>query len=132
MLSLLAISFEPGEAPEGDVTLHFADGARHPAAAWSASRPSCKDLGPVWRVDVDAAASHRRSCHQRETPDGKPPAAGPSNPCPSTSTTTDPDFESAFAAFLATKREASEDVDAAVRAIIAQVRARRRRGRSSS
>ena len=37
-------------------------------------------------------------------------------------TTTDPDFESAFAAFLATKREVSEDVDAAVRAIIAQVR----------
>ena len=37
-------------------------------------------------------------------------------------TTTDPDFESAFAAFLAAKREASEDVDQAVRAIIAQVR----------
>ncbi len=37
-------------------------------------------------------------------------------------TTGDPDFERAFAAFLATKREASEDVDAAVRAIIAQVR----------
>ncbi len=34
----------------------------------------------------------------------------------------DPEFERAFAAFLATKREASEDVDAAVRAIIAQVR----------
>ena len=37
-------------------------------------------------------------------------------------TASDPDFESAFAAFLATKREVSEDVDAAVRAIIAQVR----------
>ena len=36
--------------------------------------------------------------------------------------TTDPEFESAFAAFLATKREVSEDVDQAVRAIIAQVR----------
>jgi len=36
--------------------------------------------------------------------------------------TTDPEFESAFAAFLATKREASEDVDQTVRAIIAQVR----------
>jgi histidinol dehydrogenase len=35
----------------------------------------------------------------------------------------DPDFESAFAAFLATKREVSEDVDAAVRSILAQVRA---------
>jgi histidinol dehydrogenase len=37
-------------------------------------------------------------------------------------TTTDPDFESAFAAFLATKRETSADVEDAVRAIIAQVR----------
>ena len=36
--------------------------------------------------------------------------------------TADPDFESAFAAFLATKREVSEDVDRAVRAIVAQVR----------
>jgi histidinol dehydrogenase len=37
---------------------------------------------------------------------------------------TDPDFESRFAAFLTTKREASPDVDAAVRAIIADVRER--------
>ena len=36
--------------------------------------------------------------------------------------TDDRDFDSAFAAFLATKRETSEDVDAAVREIIAQVR----------
>ena len=34
----------------------------------------------------------------------------------------DPDFERGFAAFLASKREVSEDVDAAVRAIVAQVR----------
>jgi histidinol dehydrogenase len=38
--------------------------------------------------------------------------------------TTDTDFESAFAAFLADKREASADVDAAVRDIIADVRKR--------
>src|ERR1700674_3564934 len=37
-------------------------------------------------------------------------------------TTTDPDFERTFAALLATKREASEDVDQVVRGIIAQVR----------
>jgi histidinol dehydrogenase len=37
-------------------------------------------------------------------------------------TTSNPDFENAFAAFLAAKREVSEDVDAAVRAIVAQVR----------
>lgn len=35
----------------------------------------------------------------------------------------DPGFEARFSAFLATKREVSEDVDAAVRAIIARVRA---------
>ncbi len=35
----------------------------------------------------------------------------------------DPDFEARFAAFLATKREVSEDVDATVRDIIARVRA---------
>lgn len=35
-----------------------------------------------------------------------------------------PDFEERFAAFLGTKREVSEDVDAAVRAILADVRAR--------
>jgi histidinol dehydrogenase len=38
--------------------------------------------------------------------------------------TSDPAFASQFDAFLATKREASEDVDQAVRAIIADVRAR--------
>ena len=36
--------------------------------------------------------------------------------------TSDPGFEAAFTRFLATKREVSEDVDQAVRAIIAQVR----------
>ena len=38
--------------------------------------------------------------------------------------TSDRDFASAFAAFLASKRETSEDVDMAVRGIIAEVRAR--------
>ncbi|MBT9290321.1 histidinol dehydrogenase [Prosthecodimorpha staleyi] len=37
---------------------------------------------------------------------------------------TDPDFEARFAAFLATKREVSEEVDDAVRAILADVRQR--------
>ena len=39
-------------------------------------------------------------------------------------TTASPDFEARFAAFLTTKREVSEDVEAAVRTIIADVRAR--------
>ena len=38
--------------------------------------------------------------------------------------TRDPGFEAAFAAFLGEKREASEDVDAAVAAILADVRTR--------
>jgi len=38
--------------------------------------------------------------------------------------TSDPDFEATFAAFLTTKREDAPDVDAAVAAIIADVRAR--------
>src|SRR5262245_23304237 len=37
--------------------------------------------------------------------------------------TTDPDFEARFSAFLATKREVSVEVDEAVRAIVAKVRA---------
>ena len=37
---------------------------------------------------------------------------------------TSPDFSKRFAAFLATKRETAEDVDQAVRAIIADVRAK--------
>ncbi|MBX3566452.1 MAG: histidinol dehydrogenase [Rhizobiaceae bacterium] len=41
-----------------------------------------------------------------------------------TISTADPDFEAAFARFLGTKREASPDVEAAVRAIIDDVRAR--------
>lgn len=39
-------------------------------------------------------------------------------------TSSDPDFAKAFTAFLATKREVSDDVDQAVRAIIADVRTR--------
>jgi len=39
-------------------------------------------------------------------------------------TQSDPDFESRFVALLSAKREASEDVDATVRSIIAEVRAR--------
>ena len=40
-----------------------------------------------------------------------------------------PDFAAHFRAFLATKRETAADVEQAVRAIIADVRAARRRAR---
>jgi histidinol dehydrogenase len=45
------------------------------------------------------------------------------DPMPLRLDTANPDFETAFAGLLATKREVSEDVDAVVRGIIAQVRA---------
>lgn len=49
-------------------------------------------------------------------------AFGPNVAMPLQLNTGDSDFQGKFAAFLATKRENAEDVDAAVRAIIAEVR----------
>ena len=49
MLSLLAISYEPGEAPAGSVTLHFADGGAIRLHV-ECIEAELKDLGPVWRV----------------------------------------------------------------------------------
>ena len=49
VVSLLAVSFEPGEAPEGSVTLHFADGGAIRLQV-ECIEAELKDLGPVWRV----------------------------------------------------------------------------------
>jgi hypothetical protein len=49
VLSLLAISFEPGSAPEGTVTLHFADGAAIQLHV-ECIEAEMQDLGPVWRT----------------------------------------------------------------------------------
>jgi hypothetical protein len=49
VLCLLAISYEPGEAPEGSVTLHFADGGAIRLHV-ECIEAELKDLGPVWRV----------------------------------------------------------------------------------
>jgi len=49
VLCLLAISYEPGEAPEGDVTLHFANGGAIRLHV-ECVEAELKDLGPVWRV----------------------------------------------------------------------------------
>ena len=51
VLSLLAISYEPGEAPEGKVTLHFADGGAIRLHV-ECIEAELKDLGPVWRVET--------------------------------------------------------------------------------
>jgi hypothetical protein len=49
VLALLAISFEPAEAPEGYVTLHFADGAAIRLHV-ECIEAELKDLGPVWQA----------------------------------------------------------------------------------
>ena len=49
VVSLLAISYEPGEAPAGSVTLHFADGGAIRLHV-ECIEAELKDLGPVWRV----------------------------------------------------------------------------------
>ena len=49
VVSLLAVSFEPGEAPEGSVTLHFVDGGAIRLQV-ECIEAELKDLGPVWRV----------------------------------------------------------------------------------
>ncbi len=52
VLALLAISFEPAEAPEGPeghVTLHFADGAAIRLHV-ECIEAELKDLGPVWQA----------------------------------------------------------------------------------
>ena len=49
VLALLAISFEATEAPEGHVTLHFADGAAIRLHV-ECIEAELKDLGPVWQA----------------------------------------------------------------------------------
>jgi hypothetical protein len=49
VLALLAISFEPAEAPEGHVILHFADGAAIRLHV-ECIEAEMKDLGPVWQA----------------------------------------------------------------------------------
>jgi|SRR5689334_12365836 len=50
VLSLLAVTFEPTTAPEGYVTLHFADGGAIRLNV-ECIEAEMKDLGPIWRVD---------------------------------------------------------------------------------
>jgi hypothetical protein len=49
VLALLAISFEPTEAPAGHVTLHFAEGAAIRLHV-ECIEAELKDLGPVWQA----------------------------------------------------------------------------------
>jgi hypothetical protein len=47
VLSLLAVSFEPRDAPAGSVTLHFSDGAAIRLEV-ECIEAELKDLGPAW------------------------------------------------------------------------------------
>jgi hypothetical protein len=49
VLSLLAIGFEPAEAPEGDIVLTFAEGAGIRLRV-EVIEAELKDLGPVWQA----------------------------------------------------------------------------------
>jgi hypothetical protein len=49
VLSLLAVSFEPGEAPAGSVMLHFSDGGMIRLEV-ECIEAELKDLGPAWSV----------------------------------------------------------------------------------
>jgi Protein of unknown function (DUF2948) len=65
VLSLLALTFEPTSAPEGYVTLHFADSAAIRLHV-ECVEAEMKDLGPVWRVDF-----------KPQHPDGSPISPSP-------------------------------------------------------
>ena len=116
VLNLLAVTFEKTDPPSGMVLLAFADGAlvRLEVECLEAElvdigprRPACRMSRP--------RADQRRILLKRA-------AAELSWRSPSNCAR--PDFETRFRALLAAKREASVDVDAAVAAIIADVRAR--------
>ena len=49
VLELLAIAFQPGEAPEGNVTLQFADGGAIRLHV-ECIEAELRDLGPVWQA----------------------------------------------------------------------------------
>jgi hypothetical protein len=49
VLSLLALCFEPGEPPEGHITLRFADGAAIRLQV-ECIEVEMKDLGPAWQA----------------------------------------------------------------------------------
>ena len=66
VVSLLAIGFEPMEAPEGKVTLHFADGVAIRLHV-ECIEAELKDLGPVWSVASMPAHPAEEPPTRRET-----------------------------------------------------------------
>jgi hypothetical protein len=68
VLALLAISFEPAEAPEGHVILHFADGAANPAAR-RVHRGRDEGPGAGLAGEIQAASPGRGSRQSLAFPD---------------------------------------------------------------
>ena len=69
VLSLLAISFEPAEAPDdpsGYVTLNFADGAAIRLAV-ECVEAELKDLGPAWRAKAMPRHPNDDAAQTRDT-----------------------------------------------------------------
>ena len=141
VLNLLSVDFAEADAPAGIVTLTFSGGAAmrleveclesrncrsrpgldHGAPAWTPGHTLERDDGvdgSCARRAIDAARTARMTCvHIKPDQDSQ---------CRSVSIPAAPISAQRFAAFLGAKREAAQDVEAAVRAIIADVIGARR------
>ena len=116
------------EAPEGNVTLHFADGGAIRLHV-ECIEAELKDLGPVWRVEFKPQHPDDDPRQRLDDRTADRHRAGRDAPMPVDLDTTDPDFESAFAAFLADQaRGLARTWTQPSAPSSPQVRARRRRG----
>jgi hypothetical protein len=66
VLSLLAVSFEPGDAPGGSITLRFADGGAIRLDV-ECIEVELKDLGPVWQATSKPDHADGRSPPSQDT-----------------------------------------------------------------
>ena len=126
VLSLLSVAFTPAEPPGGHVVLTLAGDGAIRAEVEALEIAAARRHPPLRGTVPEGAAAPRLSAAAPLEP---PRAAGyvraqRSHAMPVFLDTTAPDFEAGFAALLSAKREESADVDDAVAAIIADVRAR--------
>ena len=66
VVALLAIAFEAGEAPEGSMTLHFADGGAIRLEV-ECIEAELTDLGPVWRASTKPQHPEDDAAPSRDT-----------------------------------------------------------------
>ena len=133
-LNLLAVAFSETDAPGGVVTLTFSGGAALRLEV-ECLEAELADLGPAWGAEVcpDHSLDDRKPRPARNRVDapaalapltGEPGRSRPDSAMPIRLDSQSADFAARFAALLAAKRETAEDVEQAVRGIIADVRAR--------